>query len=423
MFTSKLKGDLDLGNHIQPQKNRKHIKWIVCIIMIGAFIALYLLTSNESQKIEDNKYVKIPETISQPKMVETALKNAGVMVSKLNKMDDKMDDKIGTNDNKTEIKPETDRNDVETNMDEDMKNFVVSDEEPWMKVYHKWDKDALLKHDISVENMKTICSKTYWNTLETTVILLQDNKTFIITGDIHDMWIRDSTEQVQQYIPLINKYNWFKVMLKGLALKQAELILYDPYANSWKLNQYCYDATRQTLNLRPNGYIATRDHEIDSGCFFIKLVYQLYKNGLNDILDEPLIKDTIHRLMKMWLIEQHHNEKSNFEVKNPNKIADFTGMVYTSNRPSDDAVQFGYHIPDNIFLHSMLDYVKLFAKIWNDVELYNNAKQLKIDIHNGIMKYGIFKHDTFGQIYCYESNGLGKCKTDLDDANVCPSIT
>jgi len=327
-------------------------------------------------------------------------------------------------DNIEEIK-ENNREEKDINPDEraasNIKIETNSGTEPWMKVYNEWDEKKLGEFDIQISEMKKICDSTYWNTLETTVILLQDNKTFIITGDIHDMWLRDSTEQVQQYIPLIKQYPYFKLMLKGLVLKQAELILYDSYGNSYKLNQYCYDTNKQMLKMRQNGYIATRDHEIDSGCFFIKLLYQIYSNGCNEIINEELIKNAIKRLMKMWLTEQYHNEKSNFKRKNANKISDYTGMVYTSNRPSDDPVTYGYHIPDNIFLHFILNYVIIFGSKWNDIELINNAKKLKNEIYDGIMKYGIYKHNKYGKIYCYEVDGLGNCKSDLDDANV-PSL-
>ena len=41
------------------------------------------------------------------------------------------------------------------------------------------------------------CFQTLWNTRDTTVTLLdEDNSTFVITGDINDLWVRDSCAQV-----------------------------------------------------------------------------------------------------------------------------------------------------------------------------------------------------------------------------------
>ncbi len=48
----------------------------------------------------------------------------------------------------------------------------------------------------------------YPNTLDTTVRYEEKNgkhDTFVITGDIEAMWLRDSTAQVWPYLPLVNK--------------------------------------------------------------------------------------------------------------------------------------------------------------------------------------------------------------------------
>ena len=195
--------------------------------------------------------------------------------------------------------------------------------------------------------MKNICSNTYWNTLTTTVALISDNTTFIITGDIDDMWIRDSTEQIQQYIPLMKKYKWVQLFIKGLIIKQAKFIHYDPWANSYQNDKYCYNVLKKKLIFMPHEYVATRDLEIDSGAFFIKLVYQLYQHG-NDkqFIHLPIIRKAFKSLIKLWKLEQYHNIKSNYEKDHIfTQLLNFTGMIYTSNRPSDDHIQYGFHIP------------------------------------------------------------------------------
>ena len=40
------------------------------------------------------------------------------------------------------------------------------------------------------------CHKALWHTLDTTTYVLPNNETFVITGDIRDLWLRDSAAQV-----------------------------------------------------------------------------------------------------------------------------------------------------------------------------------------------------------------------------------
>ena len=58
------------------------------------------------------------------------------------------------------------------------------------------------------------------NTLDTTVEHHRNKPenadTFIITGDINAMWLRDSTNQVFPYIDYINQDDDLKTLIKGI---------------------------------------------------------------------------------------------------------------------------------------------------------------------------------------------------------------
>ena len=74
------------------------------------------------------------------------------------------------------------------------------------------------------------------NTLETTVHYRQVNgedDTFVYTGDIHAMWLRDSGAQVWPYVRFANQDAKLKRMLRGVILRQFKLINIDPYANAF----------------------------------------------------------------------------------------------------------------------------------------------------------------------------------------------
>ncbi|MEP1139589.1 MAG: glycoside hydrolase family 125 protein, partial [Balneola sp.] len=76
-----------------------------------------------------------------------------------------------------------------------------------------------IKSVIKDEEVAWLFENCYPNTLDTTVDFEYiDGKpdTFIITGDIDAMWLRDSTAQVWPYLPLINEDEKLRKLVKGL---------------------------------------------------------------------------------------------------------------------------------------------------------------------------------------------------------------
>ena len=75
------------------------------------------------------------------------------------------------------------------------------------------------------------------NTIDTTVHFRKDkdgkNETFVYTGDIHAMWLRDSGAQVWPYVQLANQDSHLKDMVEGTIRQQFKLINIDPYANAF----------------------------------------------------------------------------------------------------------------------------------------------------------------------------------------------
>jgi hypothetical protein len=85
-----------------------------------------------------------------------------------------------------------------------------------------------VKASISDPELAWIFENCYPNTLDTTVdyeILDGKPDSFIITGDIDAMWLRDSTAQVWPYMSLINKDSKIKNLILGLINRQVKCIL------------------------------------------------------------------------------------------------------------------------------------------------------------------------------------------------------
>lgn len=63
---------------------------------------------------------------------------------------------------------------------------------------------------------------------------MEDDTTFIYTGDIHDMWLRDSAAQVNHYLPLAATDLHLQVIIEGLIKRHIMMIQHDSYANSFR---------------------------------------------------------------------------------------------------------------------------------------------------------------------------------------------
>lgn len=270
------------------------------------------------------------------------------------------------------------------------------------------------------------------NTLETTTRLLDDGTTFVFTGDIPAMWLRDSSAQVRHYLPLAAEDKELQRIIEGLVRRQIFYIGIDPYANAFNEedndNRYEEDLTEL------NPWVWERKYEIDSLCYPIQLSYLYWKEtGLTSLFDEAYLR-TMKTIVSLWRTEQRHFEQSPYrfarttgpksDTLRNNRMGmpvNYTGMTWSGFRPSDDACTFGYLIPANMFASVVLDYMAEIAdSAYGDAQLQAAALELKEEIDYGIETYGIYRHPEFGDMYAYETDGFGNYNL-MDDANV-PSL-
>eukprot|EP01035_Chromulina_nebulosa_P015353 gene15353-20344_t len=82
------------------------------------------------------------------------------------------------------------------------------------------------------------------NTLDTTVYFSGDitvgndmmKDSFVITGDITALWLRDSMNQVMPYIPYASQDPELLSMVEGLIGRHARSVMIDSFANAYNFN-------------------------------------------------------------------------------------------------------------------------------------------------------------------------------------------
>jgi uncharacterized protein len=285
------------------------------------------------------------------------------------------------------------------------------------------------------EALITTFRQAFVNTLETTVELHDDGTTFVITGDIPAMWLRDSSAQVKHYLPLTKNDPHFQRLVRGLIQRQALYLNIDPYANAF--NREANSAGHIEDITEHNPYVWERKYELDSLCFPVQLLADYVTISQDKQVFTPEVHTMFRRIVQTMRTEQHHHERSNYRFERPTEhlyspmdtlpfagrgtSCNTTGMVWSGFRPSDDACTFGYLIPANLFASVILGHIARFAKeIYVDTWLANEATQLKSEILFGINTYGLVNHPKYGRMYAYETDGFGNYVL-MDDANV-PSL-
>jgi meiotically up-regulated gene 157 (Mug157) protein len=121
------------------------------------------------------------------------------------------------------------------------------------------------------------------NTLDTTVFFSQQDgrpDTYVTTGDIDAMWLRDSSAQVWPYLWLARDDEPLRTMIAGLIGRQARCIQLDPYANAYWRDLESTARLKWSVNdsteMKPG--VAERKWEIDSLCHPVRLAHGFWRN-------------------------------------------------------------------------------------------------------------------------------------------------
>lgn len=273
------------------------------------------------------------------------------------------------------------------------------------------------------------------NTLDTTVdFQMRDGRpdTFVITGDINAMWLRDSGAQVWPYVPLCKNDEQLRLLIAGVINRQAKCIQIDPYANAFTHGEDESEWKKDLTVMKP--FVHERKWEIDSLCYPVRLAYRYWKTtGDTGVFDAEWQK-------AMALVLQTFTEQQRKEGKGPYRFQRLTprqsdtmnvdgwghpvcpvGMIVSCFRPSDDSTVFGFLVPSNLFaIVSLRQLAEISRKVTGDVDFARRCENLADEVEAAVRKYAVTEHPEFGQIYAFETDGFGSCYL-MDDANI-PSL-
>src|SRR5690625_7835295 len=158
------------------------------------------------------------------------------------------------------------------------------------------------------EKIQYMFENCFSNTYETTIRPQEDGTTFVITGDIPAMWLRDSAAQVRPYLFLAESDASMADMVQGVIQKQMESIVHDPYANAF--NETADGSRFNDDETKMSPLVWERKYEIDSLCYPIQLAYLFWKTtGRTNHFNETFQK-AVKAVLDLWIVEQNHADSN-----------------------------------------------------------------------------------------------------------------
>lgn len=273
------------------------------------------------------------------------------------------------------------------------------------------------------------------NTLDTTVEFGTKNgkpDTFVITGDIHAMWLRDSSAQVWPYLPLAKQDKKLQTLLAGVVNRQTQCVLLDSYANAF--NKELVPGEWKNDNTDMKDGLHERKWEIDSLCYTVRLAYNYWHTTNDTSVFDADWQKAAEKIVETFTVQQRKNGLGpyKFERETTRQLDTLSnggygrplkpvGLINSSFRPSDDAATYGFLIPSNLFaVVSLKQLVEISNKVTGDKAFAKKCDSLAAEVDAAIKKYGVVEHPKYGKVYVFEVDGFGN-HTFMDDANV-PSL-
>ena len=258
---------------------------------------------------------------------------------------------------------------------------------------------------------REIRTDSLFHTLFTDFYPEDDTTTFVKTGDIPAMWLRDSSEQTLPYLRFQSIFPVLRERFAGVVERNARNINKDAYAEAFD----------------PDYGIFERKWEVDSLAWPMLLAYVYWDRTHDRTVFTPNLLVALKQVVFTYGCEEHHHRCNTYHWSHPVPTQAAyntdTGMIWGAFRPSDDPVEYRFNIPQNTLAVVALRVIaKLAIQGYGNVALAQHALQVAARVQVGIERYGRFYDERRGAwMYAYETDGNGRFNM-MDDANI-PNLT
>ena len=271
------------------------------------------------------------------------------------------------------------------------------------------------------------------NTLDTTVdFAVVDGRpdTYVITGDIDAMWLRDSSAQVYPYLSLMHDDAPLQQLIAGVINRQARCVLKDPYANAFYKDDHKRGEWQSDLTDMQPG-VHERKWEIDSLCYTIRLAYEYWKLSKDNAPFDAAWHNAIKLILQTFCEQQRKNGKGPYHFMRRTEWATDTvpghgygnpakpvGLIHSMFRPSDDATVFPFLVPSNFFaVVSLRQAAEMVEQLKHDADLAKQCRSLADEVEQALREHAIVNLPKAGRVYAFEVDAFGNYYC-TDDGNI-----
>ncbi len=291
---------------------------------------------------------------------------------------------------------------------------------------------ARVSKQIADPELALIFANCLPNTLDTTVapgMFEGKPDTFVITGDIDAMWLRDSSAQVWPYLPFCKQDPKLSTLIEGVIRRQTRCILLDPYANAFLPGTTSAPlpwSTHDHTDMKPG--VGERKWEIDSLCYTVRLAHGYWRATGNTAPFDAQWRDGARAIVRTFREQQrkdnqgpYHFQRAAYAPTDSLPLSGYgnparpVGLIFSGFRPSDDACVYPLFIPANLFALKSLTQLAELANAVHDQALAQDAHSLASEVGMALAKYAYIATPA-GDIWAYEVDGYGNTLR-MDDAN------
>ena len=300
-------------------------------------------------------------------------------------------------------------------------------------------KIAEIKGRLSNPRLAWMFENCFPNTLDTTVRYRRTpdgrDETFVLTGDIPAMWLRDSAAQVWPYLALAKDDGALRRMIRGVVRKQCAFIQIDGYANAFNDSEDGGPSDVAKDGVRVDRRVFERKYELDSLCYPLRLAEGYVRStGDRSILDADFVRtvktvvDTIREQQRKdgyrtpYYFVRNAPRNNAIDNRGWGRQTRPVGLVVSAFRPSDDATVLPFFVPSNFMAADVLAKTGvLLREMTEESELARTCGALAEEISAALHRHALLVNPETGRRqWAYEVDGYGSA-VFMDDANV-PSL-